>query len=172
MAEGGMNGEIIASAAAARVELRRATEEDCLLLWQWTNDPTVRGCSFSSEPIAFAEHAAWFGRKLGDPSCILYLAASGDSVPLGQVRYDCKNENAQVSASVDRDFRRRGYGTKMILLSAETVFESTEVDTIHALVKPGNEASIRVFEKAGYRRVGTRTVRGQPALHLVLRRED
>jgi UDP-2,4-diacetamido-2,4,6-trideoxy-beta-L-altropyranose hydrolase len=174
MAEGDGTDENIVpeSVEDANLRLRRATEQDCGLLWEWANDPTVRDCSFLSRPIPFAEHVEWFSRKLADSRCILYLAINGRSVPLGQVRYECKGEDAQVSVSVDCRFRCLGYGTKMIRLSAETVFENTDVDTIHALVKPDNEASIRVFEKAGYRRVGTQTVRNQPALHLILRRED
>ncbi|HEY2990942.1 MAG TPA: GNAT family N-acetyltransferase [Candidatus Binatia bacterium] len=152
--------------------MRRVTEQDCELLWKWANDPTVRGCSFSSEPIAFAEHVAWFSRKLGDPSCILYLAINGDSVPLGQVRYECDHGDAQVSVSVDCRFRRLGYGTEMLLVSAREIFADVKVDAIHALVKTGNEASIRVFEKAGYKNAGARTVRQQTALHLILKRKD
>jgi len=47
----------------------------------------------------------------------------------------------------------------------EELFRTTQVSTVHAFIKPHNEASIRAFEKAGFRKIDMETVRGSIALH-------
>jgi len=167
----GIEIDVRASAATPRVELRRATEADCQLLWEWCNDPMVRAHSFESEPITFAEHRRWLGRKVVDPRCALLIAASGDGMPIGQIRYDLTDDEAVVSVSVDESARGRGHGTELIRLSAEKIFADTSVKIIHAFIKPGNQVSLRAFERCGYRTIGRLAVHEQPALHLVLERD-
>jgi UDP-2,4-diacetamido-2,4,6-trideoxy-beta-L-altropyranose hydrolase len=38
------------------ITLKRATQEDCRLIWKWANDPDVRAASFSSKPIPYDTH--------------------------------------------------------------------------------------------------------------------
>jgi len=157
-------------AAGARLRLRRATGADCQLLWEWCNDAEVRARSFDSDPITFAEHRRWLARKLADPRCIFFIALNRSNVPIGQVRYDLDDESAVVSVSVDSRIRGHGLGAEIIRRSAEKIFSQTEVHTLNAFIKQGNEASVRAFEKSGYRAVGSVSMRDQPAIHLVLER--
>ncbi|MGH9508910.1 MAG: UDP-2,4-diacetamido-2,4,6-trideoxy-beta-L-altropyranose hydrolase, partial [Terriglobales bacterium] len=57
--------------AGPPLRLRRATEQDCRLLWEWANDPDTRANSFSSELIPWDDHQRWFRAKLSDPACLL-----------------------------------------------------------------------------------------------------
>jgi RimJ/RimL family protein N-acetyltransferase len=157
--------------AAPRVRLRRATEADCQLLWEWCNDAMVRAHSFDSETISFAEHRRWLGRKITDLRCVLLIACNGDAAPLGQVRYEVKDGEAIVSISVDESVRGRGYGTEILRLSAAKMFAETTIRAIHAFIKPENIASLRAFARCGYLTTGSLTLNEHPALHWVLERD-
>jgi RimJ/RimL family protein N-acetyltransferase len=154
------------------VRLREAREEDCRLLWEWTNDPEVRTASFSTAPVPWDDHRSWFHSKLADPSCLLYIATDGAGRPIGQVRFDVRGAAAVVSTSLDRRRRGQGYGAAVIRLTSRALFEAAPVEAIHAYVKEDNKASATVFAKAGYTNTGAALVHGQPALRFVLRRGE
>ena len=160
-----------AIAAAPRIRLRRATEADCQLLWEWCNDVTVRAHSFESEAISFAEHRRWLARKIADPDCMLFIACNGGAAPLGQIRYDLKDGEAIVSVSVDESVRGRGYGAEMLRVSAAKMFAETNVKAIHAFIKPDNIESLRAFARCNYRVIGSLRLHEQPATHWVLERD-
>jgi L-amino acid N-acyltransferase YncA len=41
------------------------------------------------------------------------------------------------------------------------------VSSIAAFVKPENQASVRLFQKSGFRQIGVERISGQTALHFV-----
>src|SRR3990170_6387385 len=152
------------------IRLRPAGDRDCRLIWEWSNDPAVRAASFSSAHIPWSEHVRWFRSKLHDPSCVFYIATDTEDRPVGQVRYDIRDGAAVVSLSMDRKRRGLGRGSVLIRLASRALFDTTPVSVIHAYVKEGNEASARIFMKAGYTDEGATVVRGQPALRFALSR--
>jgi len=153
-----------------KLHIRELRESDCEQLWEWANDPDVRAVSFSLEPISWEKHVEWFQLKLNEPNCVFQIATTGREIPAGQIRYDLDGDHAVVSISLDREFRGKGYGSLLIWHSAQELFHTMPVTTIHAYVKQGNEASVRAFQKAGYRKLGQTTIRDQEAVHLVLSR--
>jgi RimJ/RimL family protein N-acetyltransferase len=54
-----------------------------------------------------------------------------------------------MSISLDRKFRGKGYGSSLIRLASQELFEVSDVEVIHASIKEGNEAAIGAFKKAG-----------------------
>ena len=150
--------------------LRQVREEDCKLIWEWVNDPGVRAVSFSADPVPWDKHVEWFRGKVHNPGYAFYIATNIANVPVGQIRYDLEGDQAVVSVSVDRELRAKGYGSQLIWLSAQQLFDTKNIETIHAYVKPANEFSIHAFEKVGYRNIGTVTIKGQDAVHLTLSR--
>jgi UDP-2,4-diacetamido-2,4,6-trideoxy-beta-L-altropyranose hydrolase len=154
------------------ISLRRAQTGDCAIVWEWANDPTVRAVSFSSEPIPWEAHVRWFEAKIADPACVFYIALDGNGTPIGQVRYDIREDEAIVSISIDQQFRRRGLGSTMIRLASQELFADSSASLIHAYIKEANAPSYRIFEKAGFQCIEKTTVSGHPALHFVLRRGE
>jgi len=150
-----------------RFRLREARSDDCRLLWQWVNEPGVRAGSFSSAPIAWEDHRAWFDAKKSDPACRLYLALSEADEPLGQVRFDDCDGEPTISISVSVEHRGRGLGRRLIEAAVARLRRQFGRRTVHAYIKSGNTASIRAFERSGFERVGDRRVRGCPAVHYV-----
>lgn len=89
---------------------------------------------------------------------------------VGQVRYDIDGNEATISISIDRMFRGKNYGSKIIQLASQKLFVISDVGLIHAYIKENNVASLRVFTKAGYEAAETTSIHGHKALHLLLRR--
>ena len=154
------------------LQLRLACEADCGILWQWANSPEVRAVSFSTEPIPCENHIQWFHDKILDPCCSLYLATINGGSPIGQIRFDIQANEAVVSVIVAPESRGNGYGHKIIRLASCELFETRPVSLIHAYIKPGNEASARAFEKAGFKNSSTIFIHNQSALDFVLRRNS
>ena len=154
-----------------RYTFRPARESDCERLWKLANDPTVRDASFNSEPIEWESHVRWFREKIKDPNCVFQVVVDDTDAVMGQIRYDITGAEAVVSISLDERFRGAGLGSSVIRSGADSVFHSTDVVVIHAYTRATNTASQRAFDKAGFVRWGDQTVQGQPAAHLVLKRE-
>lgn len=158
--------------SAPAVSLRIATQQDCLLLWNWANDPAVRSASFSSEFISWPRHMQWFSEKLPNRSCRIFIAEILDGTPVGQVRLDFTQANsATVNVTIAQKFRRMGYASTLIKEVVETAFQQLNLDELHALIKPENQASLRTFERAGFVKTGVEhvgTLHGaMEALHYV-----
>jgi UDP-2,4-diacetamido-2,4,6-trideoxy-beta-L-altropyranose hydrolase len=161
---------VLAAIRNGDLRLRYVQESDCLQLWEWANDPDVRPVSFATEMIPWERHLQWFNSKLRDPNAVLYLVVDPEDVPAGQVRYQIDGTSAAVSISLAPQFRGRGYGQVVLEMATEDLFRTTSVRQIDAYVKPNNTASLRLFNRAGYSRVGTERIGGHHAVHFVLER--
>lgn len=167
--------ELVDGKGAARVvsvlrgpqglRVRRARADDVQLLWKWANDPEVRAASFSSTPIPWETHIAWFAEKF-DKSIIL-IAEDDHGIPLGQVRFDLNGCEADLNISLAKEKRGFGLAVPVIEAAMSELFANRKYELVHAFVKPENAASARAFEQAGFRRIGMEQVRGNSALHFV-----
>jgi UDP-2,4-diacetamido-2,4,6-trideoxy-beta-L-altropyranose hydrolase len=162
---------VISAIRSGTLRLRRVEEKDCRLLWEWANDPEVRAVSFSSEVISWEQHLEWFRSKCADPKAALYLATDLENAPVGHVRYQLEGTKAVVSINLATEFRGKGHGNILLAMATEELFRSTKAITIDAYVKPGNEASLRLFTRAGFRRGTPERIRGQQAVHFVLEKK-
>ncbi|MBW2660706.1 MAG: UDP-2,4-diacetamido-2,4,6-trideoxy-beta-L-altropyranose hydrolase [Deltaproteobacteria bacterium] len=162
--------KIIKAILVGQIKLRRAQKNDCKLLWKWANDPETRAASFSPVSIPWEDHTHWFSSKLNSANCMMYIAMLDDGTPLGQIRYDIKQENAVISISIDSKFRNRGYGAVLIRKTSQRLFNEFNVRKVHAYVKQENIASASVFTKAGFKKLELTTIHAQQATHFVLER--
>jgi RimJ/RimL family protein N-acetyltransferase len=135
-----------------KLTVREAVEEDLQLYYIWANDPEVRASSFHSDPISPEDHGKWFIGRLRDPDCSMYVFEMDDKAA-GQVRIE-KQGKAIISISIDKQFRGKGLSSLM-LEQAVQLFKKENDQTIFAYIKPGNQASIHSFTKAGFRFSGT-----------------
>jgi RimJ/RimL family protein N-acetyltransferase len=153
------------------IKLRKVSQKDCNLIWKWANDPEVRTESFTSKAIPYSDHVIWFERKINDPDCYLYIAENSDRKSVGQVRFELEGNDAVISISLDRNFRGKGYGSMIIALAAQKIFEITEVNVIHAYIKKGNIASKSAFQKAGFILLEHAVINDQQAGHFILEKK-
>jgi len=149
-----------------RVRLRPVGSDDAPWLWEWVNDPVVRESALTNHYISWEEHIAWFQRKLSDPHCFHFMALDEADTPVGQVRFDRVEEEAEVDVSIVRDKRGQHLGSFLIDLGTKKMFTLTDIKKVIAYIKPGNVTSIKAFGKAGYQNQGKKTVRGRRVLHL------
>jgi pseudaminic acid synthase len=136
------------------LKFRRAESKDCHLIWRWANDAQVRAVSFSSEPIPWEDHVGWFEARLVDPTCIFLIATDDVGTPVGQIRFEIEGNDARISISLDEHQRGQGLGPRLINLASRRIFRELDVDTVVAFIKPGNVASVRAFQKAGFANAG------------------
>jgi UDP-2,4-diacetamido-2,4,6-trideoxy-beta-L-altropyranose hydrolase len=171
LVDGRGSDRVLEQLRRARISLRPAYKSDCELLWKWANEPEVRSVSFSPAHISWEHHVEWFNQKITDPGCTMYIALNERNRPVGQVRFEIEANEAVISVSLDRNFRGRGYGSALIGTACRELFTSSNINSINAYVKPGNELSIRAFRKAGFADLETKLIRGCEAWHLVLPRK-
>jgi UDP-2,4-diacetamido-2,4,6-trideoxy-beta-L-altropyranose hydrolase len=156
----------------SRVRLRKVRLQDRERVWEWANEPQARAVSFSSDPIPWDQHVRWFEARLTDAHCRFYVAINREEEPVGQVRYDIDDGEAEVSVTVSPRFRGKGLGGEILRRGAAALLNESDVVSIRAFVKEGNAPSVRVFRKAGFREAGTAMIRGHRALRFTLRRGE
>ena len=159
---------VVTALQASPLRIRRATQEDCWLLWQWVNDPQVRAASFNSQAISREDHAAWFARRLNSTDSAIYIAEDSSGVPVGQFRVEWHGDKgAVVDISVAPEKRGAGIASSIIAEGAQTALREGGLQQLHAYIKPANSASQRAFESAFFTRIGEEPMGGQPAIHYV-----
>ena len=167
--------EAMESVLCLDFKLRKVTLRDERQLWAWTNDFSVRGSSFSAQPISWEAHRQWLASKVSDadaPPCLFFMAENKKREAVGQVRFDLKNSRAVISVSVDPRFRGYGLGKKIIQESSSQVFrEREDIDSIHAYVREENVASLHVFKRSGFIQKERVAIKGYKAVHFALKRE-
>lgn len=133
----------------------------CQQLWKWANDPLTREMAFSSDPIPWEEHIAWFASKRENIQCYPYIAYCQDH-PVGQIRFDITIESEQSYASIDYSvsplWRGKGVGSLLLLKGTSVFFSEAPPHCGHVIgmVKNENTSSLKCFLKAGFSRVSTK----------------
>jgi len=92
--------------------------------------------------------------------------------PVGQLRFLTGADRATISISLVPEWRGRGLALEIINVGVEKFFRMSNVRAIDAYIKPGNAASLRLFPRAGFFRVGDTVIDGHSAMHFVLERPE
>jgi UDP-2,4-diacetamido-2,4,6-trideoxy-beta-L-altropyranose hydrolase len=153
--------------------IRRVEENDAHVLWVWRNAPDVRATALNPEEIAWETHSIWFERKLTDPRCTIMIGEV-EGEPVGQVRIDILDEPqaAEVSISLDRAHRGKGFGSELLKNALRLAFERLRgVEEMYAYIKETNEPSLKLFRGVGFEYRGNAYVRGAIATKFVLTRD-
>ncbi|MEG1742484.1 MAG: GNAT family protein, partial [Acetivibrio sp.] len=84
-----------------------------------------------------------------------YIAISGKIknpgiIDIGQVRIEVQNCVAAISYSIDKNYRKKGYGRQILQLMEAEVKKMKAVDCIVGKVKKENIPSQIIFEKLDY----------------------
>ena len=129
---------------------RNASESDVDLYYNWTNDPEVRKYSFHTDEIAYGTHVNWFKKKLNSQTCKLFLFLNAVNLPVGQVRIEISDKASVIGISVNKEFRGKGFSTRMLKMASEEYVKLFPGQSIHAYIKHENTASVKSFENAGF----------------------
>lgn len=133
-----------------QLKMRLALLTDSEDLYQWRNRPAIRAVSRQAAPIAREQHQAWLESLLKDESKVLLIAMQKDK-PVGVVRFDITNEEAEISIYNVPEADNAGKG-HVVLSNAENWMKAhrPQVRRIRAQVLGDNERSHRLFISAGY----------------------
>jgi RimJ/RimL family protein N-acetyltransferase len=133
------------------VRIREASEEDIDRVFGLSNDPGVRAVSFNPDPIAYSDHRHWFDNMLKSPDDLFYLGYAAEELA-GQIRYKCRNGEAEISISVAECWRSIGTGSFLLKKTLPLLKKARPaVHTITALIKKENRQSISFFTNNGFR---------------------
>jgi spore coat polysaccharide biosynthesis predicted glycosyltransferase SpsG/RimJ/RimL family protein N-acetyltransferase len=129
---------------------RPATAADAEPILRWRNDPATRAASRTTEPIDDDTHERWLERRLADPAePLLVIERAGE--PVGSVRFDREDSDAEISIALDPAHRGAGLGTRAIRETSELSFAADPwLGAVIATVRTGNTASQRAFTNAGF----------------------
>lgn len=148
------------------VSLRKATTEDCDLVYGWANDPVTRAMSFSTEPIPYDNHVKWYEKLMSNSPERLLLIMEDAGNPVGQMRLDvvseagdlagCKSlaeditQTVELSYTIAPEKRGMGYGNELIRLTIEYICEHQDIypgkTIVIAQVKVDNLGSRKMLE--------------------------
>jgi UDP-2,4-diacetamido-2,4,6-trideoxy-beta-L-altropyranose hydrolase len=132
------------------VQLRLATMADAGLMLKWQSTPGIRAHSRNPEAPGPAEHTRWMQNKLADPCCIFHVILHGGR-PVGVLRLDRQADGAyEISILVAAEAQNKNIGGAALELAKRLLPDAV----IRAVIRADNAASIRMFERAGYRRAG------------------
>ena len=126
--------------------LREVSKLDCLKLFQWVNEEEAILNSLTQEPVRWEDHVNWFNNKLASQSTKIFVLEN-DNAALGQIRFDIKNHYWEISFSIDKQYRGKGYGKLIIEEGLKKIS-----GPVRAIVKKKNTPSIKVFENLGFQK--------------------
>lgn len=131
-------------------EIRLATLDDVMLIYNWANDDEVRKNSFCSEKIEWESHKSWFKNKINSDDCDFYIFMH-DGIPVGQVRIDYCGNKGIISYSIAKEYRGKHFADKMLKMAEQVVKETRlQIEYLQAEVKVDNYISQKKFENLDY----------------------
>lgn len=145
-----------------------ATSKDVDLLYHWANDDDARRNSYNPDPIDYETHCEWFASRVESREHLFYIFFDAENSPIGQVRIDVVDieRSAVISISVDKHYRKRGYGTVMLELSTEHFLSENRKVEILAYIFKENKASYKSFLKAGFEEQKEKLIENIPSFVL------
>lgn len=144
---------------AESIRTRAAALDDAMLLLAWRNDAVTRRMSLHSEAVSLEEHLAWYTASLSNPLRVIFIGEDAETgVAVGMVRFDSDaspSPIAEVSLNIAPEQRGRGLG-RAVLEAAIVALDARhpEIRALTAVIRPENTASVRLFEAAGFHRIG------------------
>ncbi len=131
--------------------IRKAKIKDTRSIYKLSNEKLIRESSFDTNRIKFNQHKKWFINKLEDNSC-LFLIAEYKKNLIGQIRFNIDSKTAIISIGIAKDYRGLGIGKVIFLKTLKYLRASrANIEIIKAYIKAVNIASIKFFEKCGFR---------------------
>ncbi|SFR88404.1 Protein N-acetyltransferase, RimJ/RimL family [Halomicrobium zhouii] len=141
--------------AGDRLTLRTVTPDDCEFIASQWNSPQIRRYTSQHDPQSVADVREMVEES--DDSFVDFLPCR-DEDPIGYAWAFNVNDvsgHGEIGYWIVESERGQGYATEAVDLLAEWAFHDRQLHRIQARVFAGNEASMRVLEKAGFEREGT-----------------
>lgn len=130
----------------AVVTLRPMLQQHCKILFNWQQIPEIRKFARSPESPKWEEHQEWYKATLHNADRHLYMI-DYDGKPAGMLRLDRVSDNIyEVSILIDPQYHGLGLASSALRLARKLLPDAF----FKAEVLEGNDASHKLFQKAGY----------------------
>lgn len=133
--------------------LRPVVADDCAMMRNWRNDPSVSRYMYSDHRIDVDEHARWFDRMLSSKT-MKYWVIVADERDVGiACVYDVNTEHRRAEWAfylADTSVRGRGIGRYVEYYVVSYVFDVLELNKLCCEVFAWNEAVVRMHEGFGF----------------------
>lgn len=145
-----------------QLTFRFATIEDAKIIFDLSNDSSVRANSFNKESLVMENHVAWLKSKIDDFENIIMLFFKENDF-VGQIKFNKINlTQANMSISVASNYRGKGLSNEMYDSSLEFMFETRkDIESLVGFILPDNIANIKAATKAGYVYVDDKNIEGE-----------
>lgn len=131
------------------IKVRSAQPGDAQRIWEIRNEPASLAVAASQEVIPLAQHVTWFNNKYFTGKSSICFIAEVDQSVVGYSRFDLNNDHYVNSIAVASSMHGKGIGTLLLKQSIEQLNSSLP---IHAEVRKFNTASIKMFERVGFKK--------------------
>lgn len=146
-----------------KIYLRQLEEHDITALLLWENNAENWRYSATEAPFSMYE----IGEYIKTASLIrqnlqirLIICLTANDQPIGTVdlfTIDFKNGRAGVGILIaEKANRQKGYALEALNIMAKFAAEQLELSQLHCEIQADNQASIQLFERAGFVRNGTK----------------
>ena len=130
------------------MKLRLAQNKDLKFIFNLYNQNILENNFFSKKKIQFNEHKNWFKKKIKEKRFFICFLRN----KVGYVRFEkIDKNNLSVSIAVEKKYKRKGYGKKM--LSKALNKKSISKFNVFAIIKSKNLISKKFFLNSGFKLV-------------------
>lgn len=151
-------------------------KEDLPLVKEWFNNPEYGGEYEPLEQVTLNELEKWHDNPRQNEQW--FIVEKKDKCKIGHIFYNVSGQHFEIGYRLISCERNKGYCTEAVNILVDFLFLSKNTERIQAKANPGNVASQRVLEKAGFKREGLIRkdvfIRGQwqdGVLYSILREE-
>jgi len=143
-----------------KVTFRAIERDDLSRLRDWRNSPEIRARTREFRLLSMMDQERWFEGLHNDRHTIMFAVLNGEGSLIGVVGLtyiDWKNRRAEVSIYVGEEGAQgKGYGYDALRTLLAYGFHTVNLHKLYAEIFAFNEPSIRLFEKAGFKRDGAK----------------
>ena len=147
------------------IQLRPVKIDDAQMVFEWRNSSFIIAPSTLQRKVTWNEHLSWFKKVVKARDYRMFIIQNEEE-PMGQVRFDRKDDDCKISVYLLEEFIGKGYGIEAIRQGCQTIFKLWDINEVIAYVRGDNIDGYRAFIKSGFsERIGRR---GCPASHFEL----
>jgi SAM-dependent methyltransferase len=133
---------------AASLRLAGAEDKECV--FRWRNDPFIVERSSSRKGVEWDAHSAWFDKSLESNDHLILLVETAGAAA-GLIRFECRGNDAVITAYLMPEFTGRGLGVSAIAKACVIAFGRWPgVRAILAFVRDDNREGQSAFAKSGF----------------------
>jgi len=134
-----------------RISLTKAESSEIEFFWYLRNKPYVFRYSLSASSVSWEDHVNWIMPIiLGVSNKKLFLIRYG-KMPVGQIRLDINENEAEISISVLSEFHGKGIAVASVNLMIKKIKNEQAIRMLEATVHKNNIASIGLFNKLRFK---------------------